>query len=144
MITYSTVDSNEKASASIEAKVKELNMTEQKPYRELKWWERYLLHKWWCHDVCPLVPRFEYRKGDEFNSNKWYIHWLILKVWTLDHFAFKAEINIEPHSIFVGFIVPYLRILIGFHHIWHWNWLNKVVEKLRRKPAITRKVFDDF
>lgn len=114
-------------------------MTEQKPYRELKWWEHYPLHQWWCNDTCPLFPRFEYRKGDEFNSNNWYLHWLILKVWTLEHFAFGAEINLAPDSITIGFIVPYLRIFIGFHHAWHLNWLNKVSEKLRRKPAIRKE-----
>jgi hypothetical protein len=54
----------------------------------------------------------------------------------LEHFAFNAEINIEPNSITIGFIVPYLRIFIGFHHVWQWAWLYKVGRFLRRKPAL--------
>jgi hypothetical protein len=109
---------------------------EQVPKRDLNWWEHYPLHKVWCNDVFPLVPRFEYRKGDEWNANNFYLHWMIFHIWSLEHFAFNAEINIEPNSITIGFIVPYLRIFIGFHHVWQWAWLYKVGRFLRRKPAI--------
>jgi hypothetical protein len=109
---------------------------EQVPKRDLNWWEHYPLHKVWCNDVFPLVPRFEYRPGDEWNANNFYLHWMIFHIWSLEHFAFNAEINIEPNSITIGFIVPYLRIFIGFHHVWHWTWLYKVGRFLRRKPAL--------
>ena len=104
--------------------------------RELNWWEHYPLHQLWCNDACPLVPRFEYRPGDEWNANNWYLHWLIFKVWTLEHFSFGVEANLAPDSITVGFIVPYLRVFIGFHHMWQWTWLYKLSHKLRRKPAL--------
>lgn len=32
--------------------------------RELNWWEHYPLHQVWCNDLCPLVPRFEYRYSE--------------------------------------------------------------------------------
>ncbi len=58
--------------------------------REKYWWEHYPLHQLWCNDACPLVPRFEYRKGDEWNANNWSLHWLIFHIWTLEHFSFGA------------------------------------------------------
>jgi hypothetical protein len=109
---------------------------DQVPKRELNWWEHYPLHNIWCNDAFPLVPRFEYRPGDEWNANNFYLHWMIFHIWSLEHFAFNAEINIEPNSITIGFIVPYFRIFIGFHHVWQWTWLYKLGRFLRRKPAL--------
>ena len=43
-------------------------MSEERPCRDKEWWEHYPLHKWWCNDVCPLVPRWHYREGDEWNA----------------------------------------------------------------------------
>jgi len=108
----------------------------QEPKRDLNWWEHYPLHQIWCNDVFPLVPRFEYRPGDEWNANNWSLHWLIFHIWTLEHFAFNAEINLQWDSITIGFIVPYFRIFIGFHHCWNWTWLYKLGRLLRRKPAL--------
>jgi hypothetical protein len=110
-------------------------MSEVKCSREKYWWEHYPLHQWWCNDACPLVPRFEYRKGDEWNANNWSLHWLIFRIWTLEHFSFGVDINIQPDSLSVGFIVPYLRVIIGFHHMWQWTWPMKIGNALRRRPA---------
>ena len=104
--------------------------------RELNWWDHYPLHQLWCNDLCPLVPRFEYREGDEWNANNWSLHWLIFRVWTLEHFSFGADINIQPDSLSVGFIVPYLRVIVGFHHVWSLQWPFKLSQMLRRKPAL--------
>lgn len=108
---------------------------EMKAKRELNWWEYYPLHKWWCNDACPLVPRFKYRPGDEWNANNWSFHWLIFNIWSLENFAFGFDINLQPDSISVGFILPYLRVIIGFHHCWHWTWLTGLGRILRRRPA---------
>jgi hypothetical protein len=110
-------------------------MNDNELKRELYWWEHYPLHKLWCSDYCPLVPRFEYRKGDEWNANGWSLHWLIFKVWTLEHFTFNLEFNLSPESITIGIMFPYLRILIGFHHVLGRTWLYEICHALRRKPA---------
>ena len=104
--------------------------------RELNWWEHYPLHQLWCNDACPLVPRFKYHKGDEWNANNWSLHWLIFNIWTLEHFSFGVDASVSPDSISVGFILPYFRVIIGFHHVWHWTWLYKIGHMLRRKPAL--------
>lgn len=106
------------------------------PKRELNWWEHYPLHQVWCNDACPLVPRFEYRPGDEWNANNWSLHWLIFKLWTLEHVSFSVEANLQPDSITIGFTIPYLRVFIGFHHMWQWTWLYKLGRVLRRRPAL--------
>ena len=109
---------------------------EEVPMRDLNWWEKYPLHQVWCHDLCPLVPRFTYTKGDEWNANGWSLHWLIFQIWTLEHFSFGVDASIAADSISVGFIIPYLRVIIGFHHMWQWTWLYKFSQMLRRKPAM--------
>ena len=111
-------------------------MSEVKCSREKYWWEHYPLHQIWCNDACPLVPRFEYRTGDEWNANNWSLHWLIFRIWTLEYFSFGVDINIQPDSLSVGFIVPYLRVIVGFHHMWQWAWPMKLGNALRRKPAL--------
>ena len=83
-------------------------------------------------DFKPLSPL----TGDEWNANNWSLHWLIFRIWTLEHFSFGADINIQSDSLSVGFIVPYLRVIIGFHHMWQWTWLMKLGNALRRRPAL--------
>jgi len=105
-------------------------------YREKYWWEHYPLHQIWCNDACPLVPRFEYRPGDEYNANNWSLHWLIFHIWSLENFSFGADLNIGWDSLSVGLILPYLRIIVGFHHCWYWQWTYKMQRMLRRRPAL--------
>jgi hypothetical protein len=90
----------------------EKKMSDNEPKRELNWWEHYPLHKLWCNDACPLVPRFEYRKGDEWNADNWSLHWLIFNIWTLEHFAFGLDAEVDPQGIYVGAILPYLRVIV--------------------------------
>jgi hypothetical protein len=107
---------------------------DQVAHREKYWWEHYPLHKWWSNDACPLVPRFTYRKGDEYNTNNWDLHWLLIHIWSLDHFSFGIDAEIGPHDgAYVGCILPYLRITIGIRHTYYqWQW--KLSNLLRRKP----------
>ncbi len=107
-------------------------------YREKQWWEHYPYHKIWCNDLCPLVPRFSYRKGDEWNANNWSVHWLFFNIWSLHHFSFGLDCGLEPQGFYVGAILPYLRITIGVRHICC-NFTNKLNDLLQRKPAIKRK-----
>lgn len=109
---------------------------DMKPKRELNWWEHYRYHKLWCNDACPLVPRFQYRPGDEWNANNWSLHWLIFYIWTMEHVGLNIEFNLQPDSITIGIQLPYLRIFIGFHHMWQWTWPYKIARAMRRKPAL--------
>jgi len=103
--------------------------------RELEWWEHYPLHKWWCNDLCPIVPRFHYRKGDKYNSNAYSVHWLLLHVWSMDHVSFGVDAEVGFSTIRVGMSLPYLRINIGFLHMYsEWNW--KLDRFFSRRPKI--------
>lgn len=86
--------------------------------RDLNWWEHYPLHKLWCHDLCPLVPRFWYRKKDEYNSWDAGVHWLIFNIWTMSHVSFQLDLEISPDTIGCGVILPYLRIWVGPRHMY--------------------------
>ena len=101
--------------------------------RELEWWEHYPLHKWWCNDLCPIVPRFFHRKADRYNVSSFGLHWLIFHVRTLDDIRFGIDAEVDFWNLRVGVSLPYLRIYIGFTHaVYNWNW--KVSEFFRRKP----------
>lgn len=102
--------------------------------REKYWWEHYPLHKIWCNDVCPLFPRFQYREGDELNANNWSLHWLIFTIWTMEHVSFGLDAEISPTEIYVGAILPYLRITIGVRHTYY-AWQYKLTRMIRRRPA---------
>jgi len=103
--------------------------------REYYWWEHYPLHNVWCNDICPLVPRFTYRKGDEYNANKWSLHWILLHVWTMEHASFGLDCEVSFSGINVGAILPYLRIRIGISHAYY-SWCHKLETLIRRKPAV--------
>lgn len=106
------------------------------PKRELNWWEHYPLHQLWCNDACPLVPRFEYRKGDEWNADNWSLHWLIFHFWTLEHFSFQLDAGFcFSDGIYVGAVLPYFRIIVGIRHTYY-EWQYKLSRMLRRKPAL--------
>lgn len=104
--------------------------------RELEWWEHYPLHKIWCNDLCPIVPRFSYRPGDEWNANNWGLHWLIFHIWTLEHFSFGIDADLAFDNISFGVILPYIRIRVGFHHFWGYQFPFNLHRALRRRPAL--------
>lgn len=110
-------------------------MSDYQPKREKNWWEYYPLHKWWCNDLCPLVPRWSYRKGDKWNANNWSVHWLFFHVWSMEHFSFSIDAHISPDDIYVGACLPYLRIIIGIRHTYY-RWQMRLCDILRRKPAV--------
>ena len=103
--------------------------------REKYWWEHYPLHQLWCNDLCPLVPRFKYRKGDEYNANNWSLHWLIFTVWTMEHFSFGLDAGLSFDELYVGTILPWLRITVGIRH-GHSQLGWKLDRLTRRKPAL--------
>jgi hypothetical protein len=103
--------------------------------RELNWWEHYPLHKVWCNDVCPIVPRFEFRKGDEWNANNYSLHWLIFHIWTMEHASLGLDCGLDTNGVYVGAILPWLRITIGVRHLYYPS-LYKLDRMLRRKPAM--------
>ena len=106
--------------------------------RDKDWWEKYSYHKVWCNDLCPLVPRWHYRKGNEYNANNWSLHWLLFSVWSMEHFSFGVDVGIAPNEIYVGAILPYLRIVIGIRNVYS-ERMWKIQSFLQRKPAIKRK-----
>jgi hypothetical protein len=102
--------------------------------RDKEWWENYPLHKIWCNDYCPLVPRYKFRPGDELNSNAYSFHWLIFYFWTMDHVSFGLDCGIDLSEIYVAASLPYLRITIGVRHIFT-HFTYNLSRKFRRKPA---------
>lgn len=86
--------------------------------REKHWWENYPLHKWWCNDHLPLVPRFTYRKADKFNAADFGFHWLIFHIWSLSHVSLQFDAEIDIGRIGFGFCLPYLRVWIGIRELW--------------------------
>ena len=109
-------------------------MSEPKQYRDMDWWERYPYHKLWCNDYCPLVPRYKFIPGDEFNADAYSFHWLIFHIWTMEHVSFSLDCGIDLSEIYVGAVLPYLRITIGVRHIYT-KWTYKLSRMMRRKPA---------
>lgn len=112
---------------------------DQKPVREIDWWENYPLHRIWCNDYCPLVPRFKHREANYYNTDAYSLHWLIFNVWNMDHVSFGIDASIGFDEIYVGVILPYLRIVIGVRHI-HNNFVYKMNRLFRRKSKADREI----
>lgn len=102
-------------------------------YRDKHWWEKYPLHKLWCNDQFPLVPRFTYRPADKYNSWDAGVHWLCINIWTMSRFSFGVDAELSFTGIGVGFILPYLRVWIGFRHFYS-QTLYKIERFFSRDP----------
>jgi len=111
-----------------ENQVKEENTA----YRVRRWWEYYPLHKWWCNDHCPIVPRLYTRKADKYNPSSFGFHWLVFHVWSMDHFSFGVDAEVSGSRIMFGFILPYLRVCIGFMDLYQFT--RNIDNFLTRKP----------
>jgi|LakMenE18May11ns_1017448.scaffolds.fasta_scaffold9884530_3 hypothetical protein len=104
------------------------------PHREKYWWEHYPLHKWWCNDYCPIVPRFHYYKEEKWNPSHFGFHWLLLRVWKLNSFSFEVDAEISFRCLQVGAILPYTRIVFGITDFGYSNHLlNRIDDFLRIK-----------
>ena len=69
--------------------------------------------KWYKNGEFPLIPIFEIKKGNEYNTNGFSFAWLFLKIWTLDGFDFELSFGISTHwGIGITALVPYLRIIL--------------------------------
>lgn len=113
-------------------------MSDNVACREKEWYEYYPYHKIWANEHFTLIPIFKKRNGDQYNTNSYYFRWLCFNFWTMDHFSFGFDIDIEFNRIGFGFVLPYLRIWIGPSHIYT-NWSRKIDNFLRRKPPVEKK-----
>ena len=52
----------------------------------------------------------------------------------MEHFSFAVDAEVSPTGIYVGAILPYLRITIGVRHTYY-RWQSILSDMLRRKPA---------
>jgi hypothetical protein len=60
----------------------------------------------------------------------------------MEHFSFGVDAGLDPNELYVGAILPYLRITVGVRHCYS-NWQIKLTEFLRRKPAIKEPKYDN-
>jgi len=82
-----------------------------------------------------FTPQIAYRKKNKYNSTNFTFNWLILNIWTLDHFDFEVAINIGTHwGIGITMVLPYLRIVCCVPcPFFIERWVNKY---LYRAPKI--------
>lgn len=91
--------------------------------------------KWWLLPQFPLVPMWEYRPGDKYNTSSWTFSWLCLRYWSLDVFELKLGAGFDTFALGgsafrIGAILPYTRLILsvplplGF------------LDRLRRRPPI--------
>jgi hypothetical protein len=52
----------------------------------------------------------------------------------MEHVSFSLDCGIDLSEIYVGAVLPYLRITIGVRHIYT-EWTYKLNQRMRRKPA---------
>ena len=67
--------------------------------------------KWYNHYSFSLIPVFQAKKADYYNTANFNFRWLFLQIWSLDSFAFELALNCDTHwGIGITAIIPYLRI----------------------------------
>ncbi len=97
--------------------------------------------RWYNRYNFPLIPVFERKLGDQYNTPGFRFRWLFLKIWSLDCFEFELAFVLSYHwGIGLTAIIPYLRIVIHIPFSMNFQmWLQK---KLSRKPP--RELRPDF
>ena len=84
---------------------------------------------WYRKHYFPILPMFERRDGNEWNCKSFSFSWLFFRVWSLEHFALEASIELESTGLNVKFILPYLRVVVRVIPL-PWDFFLK----LQRKP----------
>lgn len=70
------------------------------------------VRKWYNNYTFPLIPVYEFKKGNKYNTNGFTFHWLFIKIWSLDAFQFELAIVVDTHwGIGITALLPYLRIV---------------------------------
>jgi len=95
--------------------------------------EMYKPRKWYNNEQFPLIPVFTNRRPNEYNTRQLGLHWMFVRLWTLDSFEFEIAFVWSGHwGIGLTGILPYLRwaITIPFP-VKYSMWAQR---KLWRKP----------
>lgn len=89
--------------------------------------------RWWNNEIFPLLPQWQIRKEDQYNTSNFSVNWLFFKIWTLDAFDFEISFVMTVHwGIGVTAILPYLRLVACIPCP---EWLGvKIQQKLWRHP----------
>jgi hypothetical protein len=74
----------------------------------------YKPRKWYNYHRFPLIPVFEARKANHYNTNGFTFEWLFIKAWTLDSCSFEIGVTCSGHwGIGVLGLLPYLRWVVA-------------------------------
>lgn len=90
-------------------------------------------YPWWQLPQFPLVPMWDYRPGDKWNTDAWSFSWLCLRYWSLDHIELKFDVGFDVTTLGgsafrFGAILPYTRIIISVPLPLGW------LDRFRRRP----------
>ena len=81
---------------------------------------------WYRHYACRLVPMFEYRRGNEWNSPDFTFSWLLLRIWTLMTPQLAFGVEASDCGIFAYIHLPYLKIVLWLlpfpHAVYQWSY----------------------
>lgn len=85
--------------------------------------------KWYHWPRFPLLPIFDYRKGDEWNTPDISFSWLNMRLWSIMSPDISVAITLEDTGCYIKIRIPYL--IFVFYLMWFpisWN------QRLWRKP----------
>src|SRR5262245_17287555 len=88
---------------------------------------------WYKWPQFPLIPMWEYRRGDKHNTNNWWFTWLFFRYWSLDHIELKFDIGFDVcelggSAFRIGAILPYTRLMFSIPFPLGW------LRRFRRRP----------
>lgn len=66
--------------------------------------------KWYRWHKFPLVPIFDYKPEDEWNTSDFSFSWLNLRIWSMMSWDIGFEVNLSDCGLLLTLRVPYLNI----------------------------------
>jgi len=88
---------------------------------------------WYFTKRFPLLPKLEFKKGDEYNTSGFTFKWLFIKCWSLDGFSFEFGVVFDSHfGLGLAIVLPYIRLILAIPPFSEYScWQQKY---LWRKP----------
>lgn len=81
--------------------------------------------KWYYWPRLPLLPDYRFKKADEHNEWRFWIHWLIFRAWTSGSPGIGFEVKLDDQQLMIRLTLPYLYTGL-FIPLFPWKWHQKL------------------
>lgn len=83
---------------------------------------------WYYYPYFPVLPMLDCHGCDKYSTAGFSLSWLCFRIWSLDHFALEAAVEVESTGLNVRLIIGWLRVVIRILPM-PGGWLDFLIRK---------------